>query len=178
MIFVTVGAQMPFDRLIEAVDQWAGEAARSDVVAQIGPSRLTPSHLRVERFLAPEAYSDYCEQADLIVAHAGMGTIITALQLGKPLLVMPRLGNLHETRNDHQVATAERFEALGLVEAAYDVPTLHAKLNDLDRLRANHTIDGAAAPRLLETVRRFIDGQGTAAPPEAPTPISPARKDR
>ena len=168
MIFVTVGAQMPFDRLIQAVDAWAGRTQRSDVVAQIGPTELRPAHVQVERFLSPEQYSQYCEQADLIVAHAGMGTIITALQLGKPLLVMPRLGRLNETRNDHQVATAERFESLGVVEAAYDVATLEAKLDDLQRIRSNHTIDGAAAPRLLETVRRFIDG-------EAETPDRAAR---
>ena len=35
LIFVTVGAQMSFDRLIGWVDDWAVAVGRDDVVAQI-----------------------------------------------------------------------------------------------------------------------------------------------
>jgi UDP-N-acetylglucosamine transferase subunit ALG13 len=41
MIFVTVGSQMPFDRLVEAVDGWVGQTTR-EVLAQIGDSQLKP----------------------------------------------------------------------------------------------------------------------------------------
>lgn len=36
MIFVTVGHQTPFDRLIRLVDRWAEENMRHDLFAQIG----------------------------------------------------------------------------------------------------------------------------------------------
>ncbi len=37
MIFVTVGEQLPFDRLVRAVDEWAA-ASGKEVFAQIGNS--------------------------------------------------------------------------------------------------------------------------------------------
>ena len=45
MIFVTVGTQLPFDRLIRAVDNWAKAAGRRDVFAQIGPASYRPLHI-------------------------------------------------------------------------------------------------------------------------------------
>ena len=38
MIFVTVGTQLAFDRMIKAVDEWAGARGRTDVFAQVGPA--------------------------------------------------------------------------------------------------------------------------------------------
>ena len=91
MIFVTVGHQMPFDRLIRAMDEWAGARARRDVFAQIGRSDFQPKHIRTAPFLAPEDFERSMDEAAAVVAHAGTGTIIAALQRGKPLLVLPRL---------------------------------------------------------------------------------------
>ena len=119
MIFVTVGAQMPFDRLVRAVDDWAGRVP-AEIFAQIGPSSLRPRHMAWTRFLAPADFLAQVGAADLLVAHAGMGSIITALEYGKPILVMPRRGELGETRNNHQVATTKRFRGFGRVEVALD----------------------------------------------------------
>ena len=44
-----------------------------------------------------------------MLAHAGMGSILTALEFNKPLVVMPRRGHLAETRNDHQFDTAQQL---------------------------------------------------------------------
>lgn len=162
MIFVTVGAQMPFDRLIEMVDDWAVTRERDDVFAQIGFSEYRARRIRTERFLASEQFMDHVAKADCIVAHAGMGTILTALQNGKPLLVMPRLAELHETRNDHQVPTAKHFAAAGHVLAAYGRDELMDALDRLEAFRPATVIGPKASPRLLERVRDFAwsDGKG------------------
>jgi UDP-N-acetylglucosamine transferase subunit ALG13 len=59
--------------------------------------------------LAPIEFRHLVEKADIVVAHAGIGTLIGALEMGKPLIVMPRSTSLRETRNDHQYATARRL---------------------------------------------------------------------
>ncbi len=161
MIFVTVGAQMPFDRLVRAVDSWAGRAGRSDVFAQIGPTDWRPENLRFERFLAPPVFREKVAAASAVVAHAGMGSILTALELGKPILVMPRRGDLRETRNDHQVATAERLAELGRVHAAYDENQLTAMLDRIDDMVSTGSIRGHASDELLDTIRTFIHGSTT-----------------
>ena len=158
LIFVTVGAQMPFDRLIRTVDDWAGQRRRSDVFAQIGPTQWRPKHVEWTEFLPPEQFRARVASAMVVVAHAGMGSIITALELGKPILVMPRRGDLRETRNDHQVATAEKFKAQGRIHVAFDESALFVQLDHLDDLarQKSANLSPSASPELLEALRAFI----------------------
>lgn len=149
MIFVTVGTQLPFDRLVTAVDRWsAARRAASDpvrVFAQIGPTDLVPACVEHARFVEPGRCAELMREADAVVAHAGMGTILTALELGKPLLVMPRREALGEHRSDHQMATARRFAGVG-VNVAFDELEL-AQL--LDSLRdGGDGRDGGGGPRI------------------------------
>lgn len=160
MILVTVGAQMPFDRLVAAVDRWAVEAGREDVFAQIGRSRYRPRNIRFSAFVDPAQLQDCFRQADLIISHAGAGSVLNALWLKRPILVMPRRAYLKETRNDHQVAMARRFERLGYVTVARDESEIREKLRRIDRLPASRAIGCDAQPRLLEAVRRFIEEPG------------------
>ena len=157
MIFVTVGEQLPFDRLIRAMDEWAATSGQ-DVFAQTGNSKWKPAHMPYKEFLDPVDFKERLQSADLVVAHAGMGTIITALEVGKPILVVPRQQGLGEVRNDHQFATARRFQSLDFVEVAIDTDELKIKLDD--RLR------GGMAPKkrgfvgpdplLIATIREFV----------------------
>lgn len=160
MIFVTVGAQMPFDRLVHTVDDWAGSSPkRVDVFAQIGPTARSPRHLRWQHFVPPPEFERIVLASDLIVAHAGMGTIITALELGKPILVMPRRGDLRETRNDHQLATVARFAQKHGVHVANDEVDLADKLSRLAQQGAP-TADPAGgigvSAQLLQAIRDFV----------------------
>jgi len=156
MILVTVGAQMPFDRLVKTVDDWAATSGRADVFAQIGPTQWKPRHIEWTPFLQPPEFREKVEQADVVVAHAGMGSIITALELGKPIIVMPRRGDLCETRNDHQLATARKFLAQGRILVAFDEKDLLEKLKSISDFQATERISAKASPRLLTAIRSFI----------------------
>lgn len=155
MIFVTVGAQMPFDRLIGWVDDWAEAEGRDDVIAQIGTSSYVPRRLKVAPFMAPPEFRRRVAEAEAIVAHAGMGSIINALELGKPIVVVPRRAALGETRNDHQVATARRLEAEGLVRSADDPDQLAEQLRRIAGDGPAATIAGQAQAALLDRLRSF-----------------------
>ena len=157
MIFVTVGAQMPFDRLVKTVDQWARVTGHDNVFAQIGSSEYRPSSIEWTHFLHPDEFKRRCENAEVIVSHAGTGSLITALQLGKPILVMPRRAGLRETRNDHQVATSEQFRRFDSVSVAWDENELMAKLGDVDNLRVSQRIEPYASHELVAAIREFID---------------------
>lgn len=109
MIFVTVGSQLPFDRLVHAVDSWARERGGADVYAQVGSTRTPPTALEWTRELTPSAFEKRVAEADVVVGHAGTGTIMAALDARTPVVVLARREALGETRNDHQVATTKRF---------------------------------------------------------------------
>lgn len=149
---------MHFDRLVRAVDEWAGETGRTDVFAQIGPAEYEPRHIEFTRFIAPDQFRKHVSECSAVVGHAGMGTILTALELGKPVLVVPRLERLGETRSDHQVATAEHFRAAGLVLDAANESDVIAKLDELEGFEPARSIGAAASDELLGAVRRFSLG--------------------
>lgn len=157
MIFVTVGAQMPFDRLVKTVDEWARAGRHDDVFAQIGRSDYRPSAIRWTHFLNPDEFKFRCENASVIVSHAGTGSLITALTLGKPILVMPRRASLRETRSDHQVATSEKFSRFDSVAVAWDEKELYTKLDSLDHLRGSKQIEPHASRELVAAIREFIN---------------------
>jgi len=157
VILVTVGSQLPFDRLVKAVDAWAGQHPDELVVAQIGKTAYAPVHMQWQSFLSPSEFKRRCKSAHLIVAHAGTGSILTAMQMGKPILVMPRRRELRETRNDHQIGTAKRFGQFRGAEAAFDERQLIAKLNTMHQVVAHCSVGQYASEPLLQTIRRFIE---------------------
>jgi UDP-N-acetylglucosamine transferase subunit ALG13 len=157
-IFVTVGTQLPFDRLVRAVDAWAGKTGCDDVFAQIGPSQLSPEFLNFSQFLEPSEFQQRVASCRLLVAHAGMGSIITAMQLGRPILVMPRLASLGEHRNDHQLSTAKRLAKRGIYVAS-DERELTAILGQIDQLTAPNTLTAEAPLELVNAIQNFIDGR-------------------
>jgi len=156
VIFVTVGHQMPFDRLVRAVDQWAATRQRDDVFAQIGESDFIPEQIKWSKMIEPSAFRQRITDAEVVVAHAGTGTILTALELGTPVLVMPRRAAFHETRNDHQVATAERFKEMGRLAVAMDENELVVMLDRLSDLTAGESVSSCASPELIKALAAFI----------------------
>ena len=157
MIFVTVGAQMSFDRMIAWVDEWAMSENRNDVVAQIGPSDFEPRTLKVLPFMAPPEYRERMASADAIIAHAGMGSILNALELAKPIVVIPRLSRLGETRNDHQVGTAKRLSEEGLVLTANTPGRLAEQMRALTERSVLQPIGAHAQDSLLTRLRDFAE---------------------
>ncbi len=147
---------MPFDRLVSAVDRWAGQMGRNDVFAQVGDSSLSPEHIQSTPRLHPTEFRSKMREAELIISHAGMGSILTALEFDKPILVLPRRGAMRETRNDHQVATAKWLEEQGRVSVAMDEHELVLRLNALDGFAPPGQIQRWASDELLTAVRDFI----------------------
>lgn len=159
MIFATVGTQLPFDRLIRTLDQWASQNPQTEIFAQIGQTQYIPRHMQWERTISAATFRDKLGRCDTVVAHAGMGTIISAVELGKRVLVMPRRADLNEHRNDHQLATVERLRHLGGLEAAEDCEALerlldvhgHAKCSPGDAGDS----DLAVSAQLIDKIRTF-----------------------
>lgn len=156
MIFVTVGTDLPFDRMVKVVDAWAAERGRTDVFAQIGVGGWRPKSISFAEALSPVEFKQRFVAARVIVGHAGMGTILSALHHGKPILVMPKKASLKEQRNEHQLATARRMMKMGNVAVAFDERELREKLDQLDDLIPKERIASTASGPLIEEIRRFV----------------------
>ena len=161
MIFVTVGHQMPFDRMIRMVDHWAGTVTGLAIFAQVGESQYRPKNFEFARLLGRADFDAYVERSSSVVAHAGTGTIIQVLIQRKPLLVFPRLSRFGETRNDHQVGTARHFADKGQVLAAFDEGSFLDCLGRLDQFEPQVQLGSGASPQLIARIRAFLAAPAT-----------------
>jgi UDP-N-acetylglucosamine transferase subunit ALG13 len=156
VIVVTVGTQLAFDRLTGAVDQWAGNHSDVEVVAQVGPSMFAYRHMMHHKFLSPKEMNRLFQDASLIVAHAGMGSVLTALKYRKPILIMPRKASLGEHRNDHQMATAKWLVKRPGVKVAWDESEVATILDNHFQIPDGAEISDFATSEMLERLKSFI----------------------
>lgn len=138
-VFASVGSMFAFDRFACALDDWAAAHPATRVLVQIGGGAYEPRHAAFVRMMPPALYQRHIAEAKLFVAHAGMGSIIAAIEAGKPLLMMPRRHDLGEHTTDHQFATLAKFAGRDGLYTATTASELHAAI---DRLLA----DGGTPP--------------------------------
>ncbi len=156
MIFLTVGTQFPFDRLVKSMDQaFDGRLINEEIFAQIGESSYKPLNFESVVSLEKNVFDKRLREASNVISHAGMGTITMALKHHKPLLVMPRLKRYREHVNDHQVATARKFEELGHILAVYDAKDLP---NGIRKLKNFVPRERKANPKAVaDRIHRFLN---------------------
>ncbi|KAK7467034.1 N-acetylglucosaminyldiphosphodolichol N-acetylglucosaminyltransferase catalytic subunit alg13 [Stygiomarasmius scandens] len=130
LAFVTVGSTR-FDSLVNRVLSDAILSALRDrgytkLVVQCGNSEFAYAHLlepetRLEQNgvsielwkFKPSLQEEY-ERADLVVSHAGSGTILDVLRMKKPLIVVPNPTLL----DNHQEELALALEHLGYLKSS------------------------------------------------------------
>lgn len=127
MILLTVGTQLPFDRLVEHVDRLAPQLDEP-IVAQIGASKYSCKNIEAKQNYEPAQFSDLIKSCTKIISHAGIGTILNARKFGKPIIVIPRLATFGEHRNDHQIATCNSLNGNAGILTVLELSQLTADL--------------------------------------------------
>jgi UDP-N-acetylglucosamine transferase subunit ALG13 len=158
VIFVTIGTMWPFDRLVRAMDALAAADPQTEMLAQIGKGRFEPRHMRWVRLMDRAAYAATVAGADLVVAHAGIGSVVTAGEHGKPIVVLPRKAALGEHTTDHQLETAAWLRGRPGVFVAGEAEDL-AGCIAAARARGSGPVvpvPSTAPPELLGRLRGFI----------------------
>ena len=155
MIFVAVGTQFPFDRLIENMDEWAANN-NEEVIAQIAEGEYTPQNIKWERFLDAEQYNQAIKDASVFVSHAGMGNIISARNHNTPIIVMNRQFELGEHRNNHQADGVKWMAKLSGVYAAPTQAELYTLLCDTDALQITSNNETENLDKLVNFLGAYI----------------------
>ncbi|OCG75767.1 glycosyltransferase [Microbacterium sediminis] len=114
---VSVGTQegFPFDRLFAKVVPLLADFDR--VLFQTGDADV--SHLGITG-VPSIAHADLkaaIRDADVVITHAGVGGALTALDLGKHPIMIPRSAQHGEHVDDHQVQVARELDRRGLATA-------------------------------------------------------------
>lgn len=109
MIYVTVGNHdQPFERLITAMDSLVRKL-EARATMQIGVSGHATVYAKSRNFFSYDEAEEFIKKADIVVAHAGIGTLISARRWGTPLIICPRRKMYGEHFNDHQMEICSEF---------------------------------------------------------------------
>lgn len=111
MIFVTLGTQdKPFARLIKAVEKQVELGNISeDVVVQSGCTKYKSDKIKIINYMSIDEFNNYLKNANLIITHAGVGTIIQALKLRKTIIAAARKQEFGEHVSNHQQQLLDNF---------------------------------------------------------------------
>lgn len=90
------------------------------VFAQVGLSNYRPNNIEWSQTLTPQEFDKKLESSNIIVAHAGIGTVLSAQRRSKPIILFPRERQFGEHRNDHQLATCRQLAGRVGINFAYN----------------------------------------------------------
>ncbi|MCF7519552.1 PssE/Cps14G family polysaccharide biosynthesis glycosyltransferase [Pseudoalteromonas sp. L21] len=96
-ILVTVGSSS-FDSLIRAVDQAATKLTAFSFTFQIGTGGYKPQN--GNSFARSNEFSSVLADADIVITHAGAGTVFELLELNKKMIVVPNFDRVDKHQSD------------------------------------------------------------------------------
>ena len=159
MIFVTVGNDFrSFDRLLKKIDQIA-PVIPNEIVMQRGYSRYLPKNTTYFDFVSMKIAIEYLQKSELVVSHAGIGTIILCKGYGIPILILPRRKRYGEHMNDHQMEIAKALEKKESenIYVIYEEKQLEEKiLKVLKNVTKNNPTENIGRRNLIRIIREFI----------------------
>ena len=153
--FVSLGnAHQLFARLIDSVIA-ARESLPHPVIVQHGHTPCDNHALNLVAFLPPAEYEKQVLDADIVIMHAGAGSILHAIQAGKVPIVMARLRKYREIVDDHQLEFAGALAAEGRVLWIQDGGELETSVTEALR-RQGAMSAKSTRPRLVELVGEVL----------------------
>ncbi len=138
MILVLLGTQNnSFHRLLEEIEKNIENGnIKEEVVIQAGytkyESKTEKQKVKIFDTIPKEELEKLIEEANLVISHGGVGSMITANQKGKKVIAVPRKKKYHEHVNDHQIYTVEAFARKRYVIGVKDVENIGNALKQVE----------------------------------------------
>ena len=92
-----------FHRLLEEIERLIKKGKIEEkVIVQAGYTKYQSSNMEIFNLIPQKQLEEYQKEANLIITHGGVGSIISSLKMGKKVIAVPRLHQYGEHVNDHQ----------------------------------------------------------------------------
>lgn len=138
MIFVTLGTQdKPFKRLVEAVNKYSLNHPEEDIIVQLGCTTYQSDTMKLFDYIPSDKMEHYFSNADIIITHGGVGSILEAIKKNKKVIAVPRLKKFGEHVNDHQTQIVSVFADMNYIIACNDLKLLEEKIDDAKQFFPN-----------------------------------------
>ncbi len=157
MILVTLGTQdKSFTRLLEVIDDLIQKKIIKDkVIVQAGSTVYQTKNMDVFDYITPEELDNLVDECDLLITHAGVGSIMAGLRKQKKIIAAPRLAKYKEHTNDHQKQIAEQLAKEGYLLELKDFKKLDKLLQKAKHFTPRK-FEGNSK-MIIQTIEEFID---------------------
>ena len=145
-----------FYRLLEEIDRLIEIGKINDeVIVQAGYTKYESQNMKIIDFVSNDEIEKLEQQADCIITHGGVGSIIGSIEKGKKVIAVPRLKKYGEHVNDHQLDIVESFDKLGYIIGITDVSQLEKALKRVKEFEPKKYIQNTG--NIIKIVENFID---------------------
>ncbi|GAH82957.1 unnamed protein product, partial [marine sediment metagenome] len=145
-----------FVRLLTAVKHLKQKKKiKDDVVIQYGHSEFRCDDCKCFDFIDAEAFEKLIRKTDVIISHAGAGTILTALKYGKPVVVVPRQKKFKEHVDDHQLQLTKELAKQKKIIPVYRINGLEEAIAIAKKFRPILTAN--AREEIVELIGKFCE---------------------
>lgn len=157
MIIVLLGTQNnSFHRLLEEVQKNIDNGNIKDkVIVQKGYTKFESKDMVIYDQLPSDEINNLIEQADLVITHGGVGSIVTSIKKEKKVIAIPRQKKYKEHVNDHQLDIIKSFNEMGYIVGLNDVEELGDAIKNIDKFKPVKFIQDTG--KVVEIVENFID---------------------
>ena len=158
MILVMLGTQNnDFHRLLDEVEKNIENGnINEEVIVQAGYTKFISDKMKIFSMTSKENLKDLIKKADLIITHAGVGSIEMSLEQNKKVIAVPRLKKFKEHVNDHQKDIEGEFNKRGWLIGINDVSELSVALKKVKRF-VPKKYEKPKSDEIIYVIKTFID---------------------
>lgn len=160
-VLVTIGSMIEkkFTRLFKIIDELCEEGILNgeEVVAQVGFDNYESSFYKTFDMIPDEKFKKLIKESDLIITHAGTGTVTSCLKLDKKVIIFPRMAKYDEHYDDHQLELAAVFVKNNYVICAANKEELIKEIKGIDKFKPNKFISNNE--KMNEIIINFIENK-------------------
>ena len=157
MILVLLGTQNnSFHRLLEEIEKNIKDGTiKEEVIVQAGYTKFQSHRMRIIDLMSKEQLDKFQDEADLIITHGGVGSIISSIEKGKKVIAVPRMHEYGEHVNNHQKEIVKDFNDKGYIigiEKVEDLKQAIIKSKDFEPKKYQPNNE-----KMLKIIEEFIN---------------------
>lgn len=111
--------------------------------------------MKIWDFISSEELEKLQENADLIITHGGVGSILQSITKGKKVIAVPRLHKYQEHVNDHQQEIVELFNKKGYILGIQEVEELEQAIKKVKEFKPKKYQQDNS--KMLKIIEDFIE---------------------
>ena len=131
MVFITLGTQgNQFPRCLQMVEELTDMLHPGhEFIAQIGNTEYKSNKIKVLEYVSETEFKRLIGEADVVITHAGSGSLFNAIKQGKKTIAVARLKKYKEMLNDHQTELVKKLSDDGyILDGTYSIVDAWKKL--------------------------------------------------